>query len=192
MWYVNTNQAVQSQKMARDLKFLIYTEEELYYPCSENKGADQLRNYCEADLRLWFRICRLLVFSGGSFYGTSTLHFEVLTFEMCCEINTTTHESTQFSLGVLIQGTNVPLPAASGGNFVNTCTFILHLHYVPGGQGCHVSDNRDQNGINVRQRRGTGKANVARWDNHGHRGKFFDSLKICHGSHGRNEKRNGP
>ena len=30
---------------------------------------------------------------------------------------------------------------------------ILRLHYVPGG---HVSDNRDQNGITVRQCRGTG------------------------------------
>ena len=40
----------------------------MYYPCSENKGADQLRSYCEADLRLCFRICRLLFFPrGGSF-----------------------------------------------------------------------------------------------------------------------------
>ena len=40
----------------------------MYYPCSENKGADQLRDYREADLRLCFRICRLLVFTrGGSF-----------------------------------------------------------------------------------------------------------------------------
>ena len=38
---------------------------ELYYPCSENKGADQLRGYREADLRLCFCICRLLVFSRG-------------------------------------------------------------------------------------------------------------------------------
>ena len=45
----------------------------------------------------------------------------------------------------------------------------MRLHYVPGGQGSHVSDNRDQNGINVSQR----------------------SLKICHGSHGGSEKRNG-
>ena len=38
----------------------------MYYPCSENKGADH-RGYCEADLRLCFRLCRLLVFqSGGS------------------------------------------------------------------------------------------------------------------------------
>ena len=42
----------------------------LYYPSSENKGADQLRSYCEADLRLCFRLCRLLVFPcGGSFVG---------------------------------------------------------------------------------------------------------------------------
>ena len=40
----------------------------MYYPCSENKGADQLRGYREADLRLCFRIWRLLVFPrGGSF-----------------------------------------------------------------------------------------------------------------------------
>ena len=63
----DTNQAVQSQKMARSWKFLINIEEELYYPCSKNKGADQLRGYREADLRLCFCICRLLVFPcGGS------------------------------------------------------------------------------------------------------------------------------
>ena len=50
----------------------------MYYPSSENKGADQLCGYCKADLRLCFRICRLLVFPrGGSFYGTSCEpHFE--------------------------------------------------------------------------------------------------------------------
>ena len=37
----------------------------MYYPSSENKGADQLRGYREADLHLCFRICRLLVFSRG-------------------------------------------------------------------------------------------------------------------------------
>ena len=35
----------------------------MYYPCSENKGADQLRGYREADLRLCFRICKKPVFS---------------------------------------------------------------------------------------------------------------------------------
>ena len=28
------------------------------YQCSENKGADQLRSYCAAHLRLCFRICK--------------------------------------------------------------------------------------------------------------------------------------
>ena len=35
----------------------------MYYPCSENKDADQLRGNREADLRLCFRPCKLLVFS---------------------------------------------------------------------------------------------------------------------------------
>ena len=40
----------------------------MYYLSSENKGADQLRGYRKADLRLCFRLCRLLVFPlGGSF-----------------------------------------------------------------------------------------------------------------------------
>ena len=42
---------VQAQKQARSLKFWT-EEEELYYPCNENKGADQLRSYREADLCL--------------------------------------------------------------------------------------------------------------------------------------------
>ena len=68
MWFPNTsdiNQAVQSQKQARSFKFRIKEEEGVYYPCSENKGADQLRGYREADLRLCFRLCRLLVFRRG-------------------------------------------------------------------------------------------------------------------------------
>ena len=71
MWFPNrsnTNRPVQAQKQARSLKFWIYKVEELYYPCSKNKDADQLRSYYEADLRLCFRLCRLLVFPcGGSF-----------------------------------------------------------------------------------------------------------------------------
>ena len=66
MWFPNrsdTNLAVQSQKQARGLKFRILEEKEVYYQCNENKGPDQLRRYREADLRLCFRICRLLVFS---------------------------------------------------------------------------------------------------------------------------------
>ena len=61
-WF-ETNQAVQIQKMVRGLKFRILQVEGLYYLCGENKGADQLRGYREADLRLCFRICKMLVFS---------------------------------------------------------------------------------------------------------------------------------
>ena len=55
----DTNQAVQLQKIARGLKFRIKKVEGLFYLCSENKGADQLRSYSEADLRLCFHICKI-------------------------------------------------------------------------------------------------------------------------------------
>ena len=51
----DTNRVARPQKMARGLKFRIYEVEGLHYPCSENKGTDQLR---EADLPLVFRICK--------------------------------------------------------------------------------------------------------------------------------------
>ena len=72
-WFLtwsDTNQAVQLQKIARGLKFRIKKVEGSYYLCNKNKGADQLRGYREADrnreadLRLCFRICKTLVFSG--------------------------------------------------------------------------------------------------------------------------------
>ena len=59
----DTNPSVQPQKMARSFEFWIYMEEEFYYPCSENKGADQLCSYCTADLLLCFRLVKHLVFS---------------------------------------------------------------------------------------------------------------------------------
>ena len=59
----DTKQAVLSLNMARGLKFRIQKVEGLYYPCSENKGVDQLCGYREADLRLTFRLCKKLVFS---------------------------------------------------------------------------------------------------------------------------------
>ena len=64
IWFPNrsdTNRPAQAQKQARSLKFRKVAEE-LYYPFSENKAADQLRGYREADLRLCFRLSRLLVF----------------------------------------------------------------------------------------------------------------------------------
>ena len=52
-----SDQAVQLQKMARGLKFRIKKVEGLYCICKENKG------HLEADLRLCFRISKMLVFS---------------------------------------------------------------------------------------------------------------------------------
>ena len=60
----DTNQAVQSQKQARSLKFWVYVEEELYYPCSE------------AHLRLCFRLCRLLVFPCSGYYKVFDYFFD--------------------------------------------------------------------------------------------------------------------
>ena len=57
----DTARSVLSQKNARSLKLWIW-----HYPCSENKGADQLCNYYTDDLRLCFRICRLMVFSDAA------------------------------------------------------------------------------------------------------------------------------
>ena len=63
-WFPTRSDIYQAvQKMARGLKFWIKKVEGLYYLCSENKGADQLCGYCEADLRLCFCICKTLVFS---------------------------------------------------------------------------------------------------------------------------------
>ena len=55
----------------------------MYYPCSENKDADQLRGYREADLRLCFRPCKLLVFSRtGSYFGCKNENFHWKNFNI--------------------------------------------------------------------------------------------------------------
>ena len=59
----DTNQASLSLNMVTGLKFQIQKVEGLYYPCSENKGADQLCGYRKADLHLCFRIYKIPVFS---------------------------------------------------------------------------------------------------------------------------------
>ena len=59
----DTNWPVQIQKNVRSLKLWIKVQKELYYPCSENNGADQLHSYCKADLRLCFRKGESPVFS---------------------------------------------------------------------------------------------------------------------------------
>ena len=50
-----------SEKKATSLEFRTFEEEKLYYPCSENKGADQLCSFCTADLRLCFRVGKIRV-----------------------------------------------------------------------------------------------------------------------------------
>ena len=69
-WYLirdKSNRAVQPLKMARGcLKFQILKVRVLYYPISENKSADQIRGYCEVDLRLnLLRIYAKRLFSQG-------------------------------------------------------------------------------------------------------------------------------
>ena len=61
--------------MARGLKSRIKKVEGLYYPFGENKGADRLRGYRKADLRLCFRICKKTVFSrrGSNNYNIQLL-----------------------------------------------------------------------------------------------------------------------
>ena len=45
----------------------------LYVTCSKNKGANQLLSYCEADLRLCFRIGKIPVFSWRGSYDLAVL-----------------------------------------------------------------------------------------------------------------------
>ena len=70
MWFPNrsnTNRTVQAQKRARSLKFRIQIDEDLYYPSSENKGADPAKLICTffyAYADCWFShvVAHLLVF----------------------------------------------------------------------------------------------------------------------------------
>ena len=74
--------------MARSLKFRIQKVEGLYYPCSENKGADQLRGYREVDLRLCFRICKKPVFSRCGSYVTSLERRKICFCHMLASVDT--------------------------------------------------------------------------------------------------------
>ena len=58
----------------------------LYYPCSENKGADQLSSYCKADLRLCFRMGNNPVFSQCGSNGLKTKCLFVCLFELMLNI----------------------------------------------------------------------------------------------------------
>ena len=89
MWFPNrsdTNRPVQAQKRARCLKFRLYVEEELYYPSSENKGADQLRGYrafvfTYADC--WFSHGAAHMYHTLLFNRNSNSHSLLLSFVFC-------------------------------------------------------------------------------------------------------------
>ena len=55
----HTNQSVQPHKMASGLKFRIYEVEGLYYLCSKNKGADQLRGFAYTKIRFSYDTAHL-------------------------------------------------------------------------------------------------------------------------------------
>ena len=99
MWFPNrsdtnrpdTNRSAQSQQKARIWNIWVQKVEEFYDPSSENKGDDQVRSYCycEADLRLSFRVCRLFVFpSNGSFIVLVILYckFRFPFYFVSCEL----------------------------------------------------------------------------------------------------------
>ena len=55
MPFSDTKRPIHPQKTARIIKFWLFVEEKMYYPSSENKGADI---YYEADLCLCFRLSK--------------------------------------------------------------------------------------------------------------------------------------
>ena len=76
----DTNQPVQSQKQARSLQFGFKKQEDCSIRAGKNKDADQLCSYCTADLRLCFRLCKLLVFSCcGSIIFVNLAQFDLVT-----------------------------------------------------------------------------------------------------------------
>ena len=75
--------AVQAQRMARSLEFRFQKDEGLYFPSSENKGADQLCSYCTADLRLCFRIYTNHVSSShGSYVSQQDLSTSLISINL--------------------------------------------------------------------------------------------------------------
>ena len=54
----------------------------MYYPSSENKGADQLCGYCEADLRLVFAYAKF-DFSQRGYYNINIKFTNLLLISLC-------------------------------------------------------------------------------------------------------------
>ena len=80
MWFStrsDTNRPVESQKRARSLKFWMLVEEELCYPCSKNKGADQLRGNFAVTAKL---ICAFVFAYADCWFSHEAAHM----YEVCC------------------------------------------------------------------------------------------------------------
>ena len=77
---------------------LIQKVEELYYLCSENKGADQLRDH-GGDMRLCFRICKT-VFHMTRLIFKTTQH-KVVTVEVCVLIIIPSNLSSKYTCNAL-------------------------------------------------------------------------------------------
>ena len=93
----------------------------MYYPSSENKGADQLRGYREADLRLCFRLCRLLVFPrGGSIIDVLMIvsDMTVLTAGTCAVVINSAGSAIPAAVGSAIGITLTGLHCLVKGNAV--------------------------------------------------------------------------
>ena len=68
---------------------MIWEVEEIQYLCNKNKGADQLRGYSAADLRLCFRICKMLGFLMTRLVSLIRAHFNVKKIECApCTLRT--------------------------------------------------------------------------------------------------------
>ena len=124
MWLPNrsdTNRAVQAEKQAGSLKFGRKVEEELYYPSSENKGADQLPGYREADLRLCFRLCSCWFSHGAAHF----FPFAAVAIGHQLHVLWT----NRFQLSVQ-SDLHVPVLSDVGGGLVQgeTSRFLLHVH----------------------------------------------------------------
>ena len=91
----------------------------MHYPSSENKGADQLRGYREADLRLCFCICKKLVFTRrGSYQDKHQQH--TLTCSECPKKFTSRsglqiHMKSHSDLPILHRCTSCQMSFATGG-----------------------------------------------------------------------------
>ena len=128
--------------MAKGLKFRIQVVEGLYYPYSENKGTDQLRSYCAADLRLCFRICKRPVFSQRDSYDP---HHEKILFMHQSVVTTAPHRQGLEGFGIFVQQIPAMSPALRGQPVGKTtavfapsllcftlhCQFCLYLTQIP-------------------------------------------------------------